>query len=555
MSDAADIWEALGIAPTSETREIKRGYARALKQIDVDAEPERFAALREAYDYAVWLAESDMVEADDAMAPAADEQVESDYRDQLWSGPPMAMPQVLDTSSTPDADPTDGTLHAVDTPTGSPLPPPNPWERAAIDLAARHAGELEAMLAAQYGKQIVALPAEAAVIRDHWHAVTKDPRMAEIGHYAAVETWISDIVASGCPFSDPVIPDVVDYFGWTEKAGMIGLSRAPQFLVDRRKSLDFLQSISNGTHPLHKAWNELTTPANEYSVRGTGVPRKKVVELLKVIRADHPHLEHQFDGRRIALWENGKSGFRLDIRFSISVILIAFYLLRLLGGSDSTPDSKTPLIIRVSDSLSTPRADIDRALKALSRNYVSGNEAETRNPAFYSDLQMIWDKVKSEKGNYGDFQASIGRSIAPRFDRVVGKAGYAPVATLRQVMLDQARYFRGQGPEQCAAYLTGQGTLTVTPPEKLAERYRRAVYDVLLDAGADRPNYKRPKSFLVPGPLVTAAARTAHMDRNTFSAAMNLKGTPGQLCDTNIALISEALKMPKKAGLPILRAL
>lgn len=555
MSEAADIWETLGIAPTSETREIKRGYARALKQIDVDAEPERFAALREAYDYAVWLAESDMVETDDATPPATEEPVESDYRDQLWSGPEMVVPQVLETSSTPGIDRTDDKPPAVDTPTDSPLPPPNPWERAAIDLAARHAGELEAMLAAQYGKQIVALPAEAAAMRDHWHAVTKDPRMAEIGHYAAVETWISDIVASGCPFSDPVIPDVVDYFGWTEKAGMIGLSRAAQFLVDRRKSLAFLQSISNKAHPLHKAWNELTTPAYEYSVRGTGVPRKKVVELLKVIRADHPHLEHQLDGWRIALWEKGKSGFRLDMRWSIFAILIAFQLLRLLGESNSSPDSKTPLNIRASDSLSTPRADIDRALKTLSRDYISGSEAERRNPAFYSDLEKIWDKAKSEKGEYWDFQAGVSETIFPRFNRVVGKANYELVSRLRQVTLEQAQYFRDQDVTQCAAYLTGEGKVSINPPEALSDRYRQAVYNILLNTGPDRPEYKRPPSFPVPASLVTAAARAAKMDRDSFIAAMILKGTPSQLCNANIALISEALKLPKKDGLPILRAL
>lgn len=51
MTDAP-IWEILGIDPTDDLGAIRRAYTARLKAIDTDAEPRRFAALREAYDAA-----------------------------------------------------------------------------------------------------------------------------------------------------------------------------------------------------------------------------------------------------------------------------------------------------------------------------------------------------------------------------------------------------------------------------------------------------------------------------------------------------------------------
>ena len=51
MSDRADpAWQLLGIEPTADAAAIRRAYAARLKEIDVDAEPARFVALRNAYD-------------------------------------------------------------------------------------------------------------------------------------------------------------------------------------------------------------------------------------------------------------------------------------------------------------------------------------------------------------------------------------------------------------------------------------------------------------------------------------------------------------------------
>ncbi len=45
-----EIWNALGIEPTSDEREIKRAYARRLKEQRPDEDPRAFQELREAYE-------------------------------------------------------------------------------------------------------------------------------------------------------------------------------------------------------------------------------------------------------------------------------------------------------------------------------------------------------------------------------------------------------------------------------------------------------------------------------------------------------------------------
>ena len=54
----ATIWDVLGIAPTTNESEIRRAYARELKQRRPDKDPQGFQALREAFDSAKRYASS-----------------------------------------------------------------------------------------------------------------------------------------------------------------------------------------------------------------------------------------------------------------------------------------------------------------------------------------------------------------------------------------------------------------------------------------------------------------------------------------------------------------
>jgi len=71
-------WSSLGIDPTGDEREIKRAYAKKLKEIDVEAEPAKFIALRKQFEQAQsqarWIgADADDDDDDDGDADWADD--------------------------------------------------------------------------------------------------------------------------------------------------------------------------------------------------------------------------------------------------------------------------------------------------------------------------------------------------------------------------------------------------------------------------------------------------------------------------------------------------
>jgi len=55
---AAGLWDELGIAPSRDPRTIRRAYAARLKQLDPDRNPEAFARLRRAFEWALRRAAS-----------------------------------------------------------------------------------------------------------------------------------------------------------------------------------------------------------------------------------------------------------------------------------------------------------------------------------------------------------------------------------------------------------------------------------------------------------------------------------------------------------------
>lgn len=537
------IWKTLGIAPTAEVREIRRGYAKALKQIDVDQELKRFAALREAFEEALALAEAGLIAAE---APIAPDQWDADDR---WLDGETPSPRIIETTTSfePAATAIDQVIEPAQT-------PPDIWRQAAIDHSNQHGADLEKLLLANREQTETPSPEEAAAMIEHWLAITKDPRMEDLGHFAATEAWISELIAHANPFSDPLIPYVANFYGWIEKAALIGESRAVQFIVRRRATILFEQAITDRNHPLNKAWRELTRPAIERSRRGWFVKRNDVLALLNKVRAELPELENQFDGWRVSMWENEKQAFSFR-RIGIAIFVIVA-LVRIFANIDAPRTyPTTPTQIANDDRLTSPGQDINRITKLLSHDYVDANAVASRNPELYNDLTRLWDTTRATGGNVWDFQAAFDETIQPRLGRMIGKADYPLVRAYVQVRIEEAQFYRIQGVRYCDAWLTGTSPVPVNLPTELVDRHRNSIYDILLGTGADRPTFKPARTFAIPSSLVASAARAAKLDRETFLAAVIDKGTPSQRCDARIALMSEVLKLPRKSGLPLLRSM
>ena len=76
-----DCWHTLGIAPTPNEREVKRAYAKLVKTLRPEEDPQAFQQLREAFDHALFQAEQlslsaepAMLESDSGLPPATAEE-------------------------------------------------------------------------------------------------------------------------------------------------------------------------------------------------------------------------------------------------------------------------------------------------------------------------------------------------------------------------------------------------------------------------------------------------------------------------------------------------
>lgn len=263
MNDA-QIWATLGIGPTQDARAIRTAYSRQLKAIDADADPQAFIALREARDIALHLAAVEV--------PAKGE-----------------------------AEPASPTQERAK-PNADALPPTTPqW--APEDLAEARGRELSALLHSERDPENPwPTEAERRQLLDLWAAITRDPRLEEVGFFGAFEGWAINQIAYTTPVSDPLIIPATEMFGWTASDGTVHQSREVGHITYRYGLLKFLEDVRKPGHSHHGAWVELNTPAPPGSRRNRVGPRP-LRELIEVIRFIRPDIERDLDPRRVALWD------------------------------------------------------------------------------------------------------------------------------------------------------------------------------------------------------------------------------------------------------------
>jgi hypothetical protein len=161
------MWQALGIAPTDDIGAIRSAYARALKQLDVDIDPQGYIALRNARDLAIHEVRIAAQEATQDQLPA---DITSDDS---------------------------GTAAALSLPTSN-------YEE--------HFATLTALLMPNDDSGPTAI--DAALLRVNFDALLLDPRMQEIAFAARAEAQLAELIANALPLSAPLIEPAIRAFGW-----------------------------------------------------------------------------------------------------------------------------------------------------------------------------------------------------------------------------------------------------------------------------------------------------------------------------------------------------
>lgn len=614
---AARVWRTLGIKRTEDVRTIRRAYADRLRALDVDSDPEAFAALREAREAALGyaLAQAGKItippgeSGDDApVADARSEIADRGPDDGIWSepepgpghgltlplsvlGPPaihgdgdaalsVTAPGVPDepvVATDPDA------RRATQPVWNAPAPPVAPWGAAPEGIGGHGdviAGmrrsdtdeHFEAIYALFFSGQEGQLPdlddRQVVALRVHADAILASPRMEEIDFHADTERWMSEVIARACPESDPLVRRVADYFGWMARADEIGLPPAIDFVVRRARSLDFLDQVRERRHPLHAAWRELSRPANETSRRGR-VPAKQVSGLLALVRRDHPALESLFDPYRVSLWEPGQGRELAADRISAWwAIIPAFLLLRFCASmaDDERPQPNPfPVPVEAPGGGTVPAGPVPIAAplsaptvdidRALEMLYGDALDV-ARLETGNPELYALVMKAWEDARRRGETVSELRRAI----EELMWKSYRAGIErgsydlVAEDVRLSLDRA-RALRTDTPAMCVNFFNGVGVEETPGIAERQRALVIRTVLETGATPGKERERGKFRVSDEVIDRAAASAGISRETFLRATNFEGSETDQCDARIALMETALELPRSQGLQLLRDL
>jgi hypothetical protein len=290
---APAVWKTLGIERTEDLAAIRRAYAKRLKAIDVEAEPQAFIALREARDHALSMALLPMPEEG---LPEAGEPGDRSF-------------EVL------FADDPGGTVFVPDLAAGTEPADPDEAERRALFI------EIDNLL---FGEE----EPDPERLQDSAQRLLDRPEMENIGLAAEIEAWIAGEAAASIPRSDPILPLLVERFGWEDREEAWDAPWDVDLLVQRHRGRRLIDAASTPGNGWHRAWLQLvgdepTLPWDRYFRRG------EVRRFLTLVREHYPGAEAELNPHRVALWDAHYSGgIQRGMRIAMILFWTIFILLR-----------------------------------------------------------------------------------------------------------------------------------------------------------------------------------------------------------------------------------
>lgn len=265
-------WISLGLAPTSDIRAIRSAYAGKLKQIDVDADPESFRALRERHDWAVHLAYSMSDEPNENGLSAAHCQEEAAALETVDDSP-----DVLLASAAVDDHISGDSFQAME------------------QLRSRI---WQLLTDEKYG------PWHAERLAAETRALVELPILENIDVTAETEHWLGTVIAQTVPRSDPMVAIVVRHFGWERLEGKVGGFYGLHHALQRLKDIDCSARLRQADHRWHQAFLYLQQPSRpSVSADEKRKIGNHINSLLESIRFHNPTVEAELDAEHVAQWD------------------------------------------------------------------------------------------------------------------------------------------------------------------------------------------------------------------------------------------------------------
>lgn len=549
-------WAALGLEPTTDTRAIRSAYARKLKAIDVEREPQAFVALREAFEQATataqWMVEEERWEAEEAEAEAEDK-APADSRDAMTAGEFLA--------TLPPGNPSASEL-------GGEPSRPGPWQAITPEDVDAHARALFELVHGRDDPARWSTAEEDEAMHAHWRAIIADPRMQQVAYFADAEGWFANLLWGTTPFTDTLVPPVTRFFNWLELDGTVRATPGIAAIIDRYRILEFMEAARQPGSEHFEAWQELSTPLQAGGKRGK-VPVKKVHRLLHTIRTTYPELEGCFDADRVAIWKPPprlaeQAGVReqapaprrglggLSPLGWIGLIFVATCAFA-IAAFDPDNNRNTPSPIASLYGLSDQAKDLDFVLEAVGDGTLKWAQVQARNPKLATLLQSNWEIARTAKKDRYAFAIDMRDLLRERYRDGLERAPYPLIAEAFRIMVEKGRALRAVDPALCDNFFSGKDFQSWRIPKPVAERERALISRTLLETDGDPPEVKGDGRFTIDPDVGDKVRARAGLSRPQLLAALTEGGTPTQRCNARIALTEVALELPPERGLQLLR--
>lgn len=590
-------WHVLGIARTPDAAAIRRAYADRLKAMDVDKDVDGYARLREARDAALRWARmqataatstpTDAAEASADAPPAAAPPPPSEASSWLYAAPeasgtgdpslttrlgdvrprldvtpgfaPAQAPaeQAIAVARDPFARPV---LLGLE-PTSDAVMPAWAHEQALHRLLLPHASDGgDADLPPLQGW-------EEAMALGHLKAVLRHAETVSVTAFDEIDNWLARLLADAWPRSAPLLEPAAAVFGWESERGQVSERPAIAFLNARLRGLRFFEKVQESRHPLHKAWTELTTPAQQGSRRGWFVKRADLDQLLDGVRRNFPELEHHFDPWRVALWDKAEAQGSSESWFAGGwfskgriAIFAAIFLIQIarFAFSGSTPETAAP---PPPAALSAGEIAADNTAIASALDRIFGPEITFEGlKSLQPDLAALFSAnrtiARSEGSSDAVYAARVHDLVRERIYATALVEKGPLLAEVQAIRANLLRAARQTGAAQCMTFVrTRRLDPQVSLPASLREAERRLAVRMLDARQLGPPARIAPGRANVPGELVGKVIALTGIPDDRVRRAMNGNGSDADQCAVAIALIDATLAWKGKDREAILSVL
>lgn len=572
-------WATLGIDPTDDTKAIRKAYTRLLKTMDPEADPEGFAALRHARDWAMYLAE---------------QQAEAEAAEDAGADPAAAADAAPDADAAPAPAAEAAAPEPVAVAPAADLPSPEiaPDLRGQADFEA-----LQALHAMVFDSgQAVSQEAMAALVE----RILADPAMQNLAHADNVERFFADTIAQGTPRSDPLIDPAIAYFRWDSADTELHRPPVVNWILQRARDRIFEVELRAQNRRMYRYLRRLRQPPPT-GVRGwidAWFAGPRVEYILAYAQTYHPTILAGLDEASHAWWVDRSQRLRgaaypfgewyrrrcnneLDkpieqargssLRGCASLLpLLIFFgsmVLRVVDDkSPPTPSGVLPPpaapaygpVVPPFPELVDLNHDLEQLLARFTNGEVTLAELPTVNPGLYARLKREWNIARVQRGSdphlaFETLVETSGGILSKLMTRALRDGDEQLVRDYAAFYEARLRWAERAAPEECLALLEGGNS--GAGPSDLHDRRYGLLARAIRTGTPPADDVRDTSRFTIPPTLLEEAIPRAHLDPAAFKQALQRKGPALAICNARIALIDAALVRRDETSVQFLRAM